>query len=38
VFSKSYVSKNIAMKYEYKLKKNQVLRKKLLNTYLLKNK
>ena len=38
VFSKSFISKNIAMKYEYKLKKNQVLRKKLLNSYLLKNK
>jgi len=38
IFFRGFVKRNLAMKNEYKLKKNQILRKKLINSYLLKNK
>ena len=33
IYSKKFKSKNEAMSFEYKLKKNQTLRKKLLENY-----
>lgn len=37
IYKKKYVTKSLAMKEEYKLKKNYKLRKKIIKKYLLKN-
>lgn len=35
IFFRVFVKRNLAMKYEYILKKNRILRKKLLKNYLI---
>ena len=35
IYSKKFKSRNLAMKYEYILKKNRIIRKKLLNKHML---
>ena len=35
IFFKGFLKKNLAMKYEHKLKKNPILRKKILQKHLL---
>jgi putative endonuclease len=37
IFHKQFINKNIALKYEYKLKKNYYLRNKIKNKYFLSN-
>mgnify|MGYP000229688106 FL=1 len=37
IFSKKFITKNDAMSYEYKLKKNKIKRKNILNNFILKH-
>ncbi|MBL6799147.1 MAG: GIY-YIG nuclease family protein [Candidatus Pelagibacter bacterium] len=37
IFSKKFITKNDAMSYEYKLKKDKIKRKNILNNFILKH-
>ena len=37
IFSKKFINKNDAMSYEYKLKKDKIKRKNILNNFILKH-